>query len=314
MIALERLRHLEWNRYPELNSEKLSETIAAYESWPSSGTVVATGSNALISLLIQLSALNGRVITVKPNFSLYSLDANLLGASLTEIPLGSDMSINIDSLIDALGSNIGSSPHGVIFIPRPHAPCGTLLDLEYLDHLARSCPGWLLVVDEAYSHFSSDDARCIARKHEHVVLLRTFSKAWGLAGMRLGYALTSDTVARQLRKLVPPFTVSLMQTVCAQVALEYPSYVKERVAVTISERERVVSALKGHPTWKVFPSHANFLLIQTPDAALAHAKLLQSGILVRRQDSLHGLQGCIRVTIGTKEQNDAFLLASHLCY
>ncbi|MBT9464487.1 histidinol-phosphate transaminase [Hydrogenophaga sp.] len=312
VIALERLRHAPWHRYTDLNAETLSDAIAAHDGWSASGTVVTTGSNVLIALLIQLCALGGRVITVTPNFALYALDAKLLGASLTEVPLRADTSLDMDAVITALGSSTGDGPHGVIYIPRPHAPTGSLCLLDELERLAVACPGWLLVVDEAYHHFAPDDARALARRHEHVVLLRTFSKAWGLAGVRLGYALASDAVARQLRKLVPPFGVSLMQTVCAQVALEQPGYVQERVAITLRERERMATALQAHPTWQVLPSHTNFLLIRTPDAAAAHADLLAQGVLVRRQDSLHGLRGCIRVTVGTVEENSAFLRAAGL--
>ena len=311
-IALQRMHDLPWHRYTDLNAEALSAAIAAHDGWVASGTVVTTGSNVLIALLIQLCALGGRVVTVKPNFALYALDARLLGASLTEVPLRDDMSLDMDAVIASLGTSSGEGPHGVIYIPRPHAPTGSLCALDELECLALACPGWLLVVDEAYHHYAPDDARALAQRHDHVVLLRTFSKAWGLAGVRLDYALASDAVARQLRKLVPPFGVSLLQTVCAQVALEHPAYVQERVALTLRERERLTTALQAHPTWRVLPSQANFLLIRTPDAAAAHAALLAHGVLVRRQDSLHGLQGCIRVTVGTVGENSAFLGAAGL--
>ena len=313
-LALERLRQLPWHRYTDLNAEALCEAMARHESWSAEGTVVTTGSNVLIALLIQLSALGGgRVVTVKPNFALYGLDAELLGATLTEVPLRDDTSIDIDAVIAALGTSPGPAPQGVIYLPRPHAPTGSLCELDELERLAQaSGHGWLLVIDEAYHHFTEHDARELARRHPHVVLLRTLSKAWGLAGLRMGYALASDGVARQLRKLVPPFGVSVLQTVCAQVALEHPGYVKERVAQTLRERERLFTALQGHPSWRPLPSHANFLLVRTPDAAQAHAQLLAGGVLVRRQDRLHGLQGCFRVTVGTVEENDAFLRAAGL--
>ncbi len=311
-MALERLRHVPWHRYTDLNAEALSAAIAAHDGWAAAGTVVTTGSNVLIALLIQLCALGGRVVTVTPNFALYALDAKLLGAALTEVPLRDDMSMDMDAVMAALGSTAGEGPHGVVYIPRPHAPTGSLCALDELERLALACPGWLLVVDEAYHHFAPDDARELAQRHAHVVLLRTFSKAWGLAGVRLGYALASDALARQLRKLVPPFGVSLLQTVCAQVALEHPGYVQERVAFTRLERERLATALQAHTTWKALPSHANFLLIQTPDAAAAHAALLAQGVLVRRQDSLQGLRGCIRVTVGSADENNAFLRAAGL--
>ncbi|WP_066269006.1 pyridoxal phosphate-dependent aminotransferase [Hydrogenophaga palleronii] len=319
-LALERLRQLPWHRYTDLNAESLSEALARFEGWSPAGTVITTGSNVLISLLIQLSALGGgRVLTVTPNFALYGLDAQLLGARLTEVPLrAADQSMDFDALIAALDEQSPDTetqqPQGVIYLPRPHAPTGSLCALDELERLATaSRNGWLLVVDEAYHHFiGGEDARALARRHPHVVLLRTFSKAWGLAGLRLGYALTSDAVAQQLRKLVPPFGVSLLQSVSAEVALAHADYLHERVAQTRSERERLFQALRQHPSWVPLSSHANFLLVRTPDAAAAHAQLLAGGVLVRRQDRLHGLQGCIRVTVGTVDENNTFLRAAGL--
>ena len=314
-LVLQRLAQAEWHRYPDLNGEALAADIARHEHWSAAGTVVTTGSNVLIALLIQLAALGGSVVTVAPNFALYALDARLLGAALIELPLRSaDLSIDIDALIAALGQRPAGegAPKGAIYLPRPHAPTGSISALADLERLAQASAGWLLVIDEAYHHFADSHALDLARRHPHVVLLRTFSKAWGLAGLRLGYALTSDGVARQLRKLVPPFGVSLLQTVAAQVALAHPDYLHDNVAATIAERQRLHAALLRHPRWQVLPSQANFLLIRTPDAAAAHAQLLAQGVLVRRQDSLPLLQGCIRVSVGNREANDAFLAAAGL--
>lgn len=320
--VLEQLARTEWHRYPDLNSETLAADIAHYERWPADSTVVTTGSNVLIALLIQLVALGGTVLTVKPNFALYGLDARLLGAALIEVPLRDDLSTDIDSMITALQAASAmramhaaedTAPTGVIYLPRPHAPTGSLCGLEELERLAQaSAEGWLLVIDEAYHHFAETHALDLARRHPHVVLLRTFSKAWALAGLRLGYALASDGVARQLRKLVPPFAVSVLQGVAAQVALANPGYMLDGVAAALRERERLFSALQTHPHWQVFPSQANFLLIRTPDAAAAYQQLLSHGVLCRRQDSLHLLEGCIRVSIGSREANDAFLAAAGL--
>lgn len=313
-MALERLMQQPWHRYTDLHAEGLGEAIARHDGWTPAGTVVTTGSNVLIALLIQLCALGGRVVTVKPNFALYALDAQLLGASLTEVPLRGDHSLDLQAVMQALdpGASPSDAPRGVVYIPRPHAPTGSLCALDELDRLASACPGWLLVIDEAYHHFAESDALVLARRYPHVVLLRTFSKAWGLAGLRLGYALTSASVARQLRKLVPPFGVSTLQAVCAQVALEHDAYMLERVAQTVRERERMFAALQRHPVWRTAASHGNFLLVRTPDAASVHAELLAHGVLVRRQDKLHGLEGCFRVTVGSPQENDAFLKAAGL--
>jgi histidinol-phosphate aminotransferase len=310
--VLKRLAALPWNRYPDMNSDALASAISRHEGWHAHGVVVATGSNVLIPLLIQLAALSGRVLTVKPNFALYSLDARLLGTDLEEVPLRADYTADIDALAAAMQRDLPAdgSPAGIVVVPRPHAPTGSLSSLDELERLARLSDRWVLVIDEAYHQFAGPSAIELARRFPNVVLLRTFSKAWGLAGARLGYALASDPIARQLRKLVAPFAVSVLQTVCAEVALAHPEVMQERVARAIRERERMFTALQAHPTWIVLPSAANFLLIKTPDAAAAHAALLAAGILVRRQDSYFNLAGCIRVSVGTPAENDAFLAAA----
>jgi histidinol-phosphate aminotransferase len=309
---LQRLASQEWNRYPDLNSENLCRAIGLHDQWNPAGIVAATGSNVLIALLIQLSALQSRVVTVKPNFALYGLDAKLLGAALTEVPLNSDFTLDIQAVIDELGDGPenGVMPSGVIYIPRPHAPSGSLSSIEELERLADAAEKWLVVIDEAYYHFAKDHALDVASRHSNVVLLRTFSKAWGLAGIRLGYALTSPDLAKQLRKLVPPFAISVMQSVCAEIALENPSYMQERVSRIKMERDRIANALSAHASWRVIPSEGNFLLIRTPNALNAFNALLREGIVVRRQDAYFGLEGCIRVSVGTREENDTFLRAA----
>ena len=313
--ALAVLAQQAWNRYPDLHAEQLSQAIARHDGWDPAGVVATTGSNVLIALLIQLTALQGRVVTVKPNFALYGLDATLLGAQLTEVPLNNDFTLDVPALLRALndaspGLSGAGEPRGVIYLPRPHAPTGSVVARQALQQLLQASTDWLLVIDEAYHQFCGDDVLALALQYPHVVVLRTFSKAWGLAGMRLGYALASNAIARQLRKLVPPFGVSLWQSVCAQVALAHPAYMHDSVARIRQERSRLTAALQQHPHWTVYPSEANFLLIRTPDAGAAVAGLLAQGVLVRRQDSLYGLEGCIRVSIGTPAENDAFLAAA----
>lgn len=315
-LALQRIAQQPWHRYTDLHAEGLCAAIAQHDGWEPAGVVATTGSNVLIALLIQLCALGGRVVTVKPNFALYALDAQLLGASLTEVPLSIDHALDIEALIGAITMHkphvADAQPRGVVYLPRPHAPTGSQCALDELERLACLTTGWLLVVDEAYHQFSDSTAEDLARRHPHVVLLRTFSKAWGLAGLRLGYALTSAAVATQLRKLAPPFGVSLLQSECAHVALENSAYMTERVAQTVTERERMFRALQQHPHWRVYPSQGNFLLVRTPDAEAAYGRLLQQGVLVRRQDKLHGLGGCFRVTVGAPEDNSRFLRAAGL--
>jgi histidinol-phosphate aminotransferase len=305
----ERLRDIPWNRYPELHSDVLCEAIGRHEGWPESGVVITTGSNVLIPLLTQLAGLGKRVVTVKPNFALYALGARLLDLPLTEVALKADFALDVPALMTAL-RGIGDGEGGVLFLSQPHAPSGTLASHDDIATLVDAVPSWLVVIDEAYCHFSDRDFKDFARQRPNVALLRTFSKAWGLAGLRLGYVLASGEVAKHLRKLIPPFAISVMQTVAAQVALEHPAYMMQRAREVIEERQRVFKALQDHPHWTIYPSEGNFLLIRAPDVAEVFNRLLQRGVLVRRQDSYFGLAGCLRVSIGTRAENDRFLAAA----
>ncbi|MEZ5644837.1 MAG: histidinol-phosphate transaminase [Burkholderiaceae bacterium] len=312
-LICDQLRFVPWNRYPDLNSESICKVISTYEGWPAESVVVTTGSNVLIALLTQLAGTGQQVVTAKPNFALYALGARLFDANLTEVPLTPNLALDLPQLAEVIRSRRAGGPsegRGVLYLPQPHAPTGSVVDAESLRSLVREAPDWLVVIDEAYHQFADTDCRPIAKEFDNVVLLRTFSKAWGLAGLRLGYALTSPAVASNLRKLVPPFATSVMQTIAISTVLTHASYLTERIKLVIAERERMLKALANHPRWQAYPSHANFILIRTPNAEDAFRHLLSKGILVRRQDSYFGLKGCIRVTVGQPAENAAFLQAA----
>jgi histidinol-phosphate aminotransferase len=170
--------------------------------------------------------------------------------------------------------------------------------------------GWLVVLDEAYHQFSGSDLRDLARANRSVVLLRTFSKAWCLGGIRGGYLLGAPELAGKIQSMLPPFLIPAHTAAVLLSALEAPGYVEALVQRLVAERARLLSGLAGHPTWKAHPSSTNFVLVRTPDAKAAYDGLLAAGILVRRQDHHAGLDGCIRVTVGSPAENDAFLAAA----
>ena len=303
-LALERLGQQDWNRYPDLHADTLRREIAAFEGWNPDGVVVTPGSNVLIKLLTELAGLGQTVLSVQPNFSVYGLEASLLGAKSVQLPLNADFSLPVTPLM----AELHKGGPGLLFVTQPHAPTGHLdAEADVKAVLDAAEDGWVAVLDEAYYQFTPQDGRDLVRQRENRVSLRTFSKAWGLAGLRLGYALTSPELAANLQKLVSAFTVNILTQTVALVALENPAYMHERAAQTVRERERVLAALRNHPIYQALPSQANFFLLRTPDADAAYAHLLSSGILVRRQDKLPMLAGCLRVSIGTPEQNDALL-------
>ena len=305
-LALERVMGLAWNRYPDLNAESVRRAVARFEGWDEAGVIVTTGSNVLIGLITELAGMGRRVLTVKPSFSLYALEAQLLEGQLCEVPLNADFSLPLQALKRELERG-----EGVFYLAQPQAPTGRLDPQEQvLELLGAAGERWIFVIDEAYHQYSGSDYRAIVRNRANVLSLRTFSKAWGLAGLRAGYALTSPELAREIQKLVPPFGFSALHSAALEVALERPEFVLERVGETTFERERIFSSLQNHSTWTVYPSSTNFLLIRTPDLEAAYKGLLERGILVRKQGGYHALKGCLRVSVGTPDQNTAFIAAA----
>ncbi len=303
--ALERLAQTDWHRYPELHPEGLAERLGARHGWPATGVVVAGGSNVLIQALTIAAGLGRRVVTVTPSFSVYGLQARLMGADLIEVPLGRDFALPTAELASVLAHD-----DGVAFIAAPMAPTGNAVDPADLERLALAAGDrWLLVVDEAYGEFAGTDHGRLARRHPHLVRLRTLSKAYGLAGARLGYALAAPEVAESLRKVILPFSVSALQVAVAQTVLAAPEFVAQRVTRLVAQRERLLAALRARPFVETFPSVTNFVLFRVADAAAVHAGLRARGVLVRRQDHLPGLSGCLRVSVGLPAEIDAFLTA-----
>lgn len=303
----QRIAALSYNRYPELHPVVLEEALARRHDWPTEGVVVANGSNVLIQALVILAGLDRTVVSVKPSFSVYAEQARLLGAELVQVPLGERFSLPVEELSAAL-----SGRSGVLFLTDPAAPTGNAHDPEDLESVVRAAERsgtWLTVLDEAYHEFAGANHAGLVRDVESAVSLRTFSKAAGLAGVRLGYALAQPEVATQLRKVLLPFNVSVMQVAAGLAILERPEVMAARVALAARERERVSEAMARLPGVEVYPSVTNFVLFKVDDPAAVHAGLLAAGVVVRRQDHLPGAAGCLRVSVGAPAENDAFLAA-----
>lgn len=299
--ALGRLRAIPWNRYPEIHAESLRKRLSALLDWPEEGIVLAPGSNLLI---LALSLAAEEVLDLRPSFPHYAHAAKVAGTPYRAVPLGEGFSLDLKALLAAFRG-------GVLFLPNPHAPTGALFPEEALRALAERAKevGGLLVVDEAYREFAGTDFRFLARENPHVALLRTFSKAFSLGGPRRvppgkpgGGGGGAGGAA--------PFVLPAHTGAVLEVVLENPGYVEKVVEEVVAQRERVYRELLAHPTWRPYPSRTNFLLVRTPDAEEAFRHLLSQGVLVRRQDRYPGLAGCLRVTVGRREEMDAFLRAA----
>ncbi len=306
--ALEIFKTLNFNRYPDLAGESLRPKLAAFHGWDEKGVVVSGGSNILIQAFVTAAGIGHTVLTVKPTFSVYPLQAKLQGANLVEVPLNADFSLPFNELLSELQNG-----QGVFFLANPAAPTGNVFSASQIEALAEaSSPNWLFVIDEAYHQFSKTDYGYLVKRYPHVASLRTFSKAFGLGGVRLGYGLMQPELAVHIQKLVMPFSISSLQLVTTDVVLDEVlatphHFVQERIEESLSERSRVMQEIRAMPNVHVYSSEANFFLLRVPNAESFHKQLLQAGIIIRRQDHLPGLKNCVRVSIGTPKENDAFL-------
>lgn len=304
--ALERLRNAAWHRYPELHPRSLERAIAARYDWDPDGVVVSNGSNVLLQALVIVAGIGQSVLTVAPTFAVYGMQARLLGAELIEVPLeGAGFALPVDGLRTAM-----TGRRGIAFVADPAAPTGNVHARQELTAvLEHGRDDWLVVLDEAYGEFAGTDHRDLVVANPHAISVRTFSKAFGLAGVRIGYALMSPDVAAEVRKGLLPFSFSSVQAAVAMEALQHPGYVEERVRQARRERERLLAGLASLPEVEPMPSRTNFVLFRVPQVDAVYRGLLERDIVVRRQDHLAGLGGCLRVTAGAPAETDAFLEA-----
>lgn len=304
--AMEKMRSASWHRYPDMHATTLARLLAEREGWDPAGVVVAPGSNVLIQGAILAAGLGRRVATVAPTFAVYVDQARLLGVPLDTVPLLRP-SFSLD--VPAMRSVLEAGP-GVAFLADPAAPTGNrLADADVAAVLdAASQNDWLTVIDEAYAPFDGRDRLDLVRERPERVSLRTLSKADGLAGVRLGYALCAPDTARQLEKVLLPFRVSALQAAVAEAVLEAGAPLRQaRVKEIVRERDRMRAALTRLDAVHAFESSTNFVLFRVDDPEGVHRRLLEEGVLVRRQDHLPGVEGCLRVTVGRRDENDAFL-------
>ncbi len=305
-LLFERLGQASLNRYPELNSHSLRASLAEHLTWNADGLVISNGSNVLLQALVIAAGINQTVLTLKPSFSVYAMQAELLGADLIEVALKDDFSLATNELLTQLAQH-----KGVFFLANPAAPTANLLEKADIEQLAEaSKDNWIMVIDEAYHQFSNTDYSYLAKRYDHVICLRTFSKAFGLGGLRLGYGLMQEKLATQIQKTLLPFSVSIFLLISAKVILERSESIAANTKFLVAERERVFTRLAALSGVQAFPSHTNFILFRVSDAAYLYNALLKKGILIRRQDHLPKLSGCLRVSMGTQAENDAFLEAT----
>ncbi len=287
------------NRYPDRRASTLREAIAAANPGadPAQNVLVGNGSSEVLMNLLQLVERPGEVIFPWPTFGLYVAIGITLGLKTTGIPLTERHGASPEAILSAVTEGTRA-----VVLANPNNPTGTYLTLGEVRGLADSLPEEvLLILDEAYHEFVSDPAyhgsHGLALARENVVCVRTFSKAHGLAGLRVGYGIASERVADYSDRVRFPFSVNLAAEVAATASMRVPEKIRARAGFVIRERERVQEALSAAGLDYV-PSQGNFVLVQTGPGVFEKA-----GVLVREGEAL-GYPGWSRVTIGDSGEND----------
>jgi histidinol-phosphate aminotransferase len=301
----ERVLARPWGRYPEFVPASVTRTLARFTGWTEDGILVGNGSNELIqaSLLVMLGP--GRSVVVpQPTFTLYKLQSSVLQANIVTVPLkAADFSFDVEALIEA------ARTADVVVICSPNNPTGTFLPLNDLAAILEATSG-IVLLDEAYHEFSGQTALTLLPKHRNLVVLRTFSKAMSMAGMRFGYMLAHPEIAREVHKAKLPYNVNIFTLTAAELVLERGGVMMDAIASIIQERQRLLSELAKRPGVEAFPSCANFVLLRTgkPAREIFDA-LYADGILIRDVSSYPMLDRVIRVSVGKPEENNRFLNA-----
>jgi histidinol-phosphate aminotransferase len=295
------------NRYPEPQPRALIERLASLYDVPSESLLLGRGSDEAIDLVTRAfcRAAEDAVIVCPPTFGMYAVAARIQGAAVLTVPLLAQQGFTLDE--PALLQRC-RQPVKVVFLCSPNNPTGNRLAEGTVLRLAAALAGRaLLVVDEAYVEFAGEVSLARHVSHySHLVVLRTFSKAYGLAGARCGSLIASPEIVSLLRKIIPPYALTqfTIETVLRQLEPRALELMRARVAALCVQRASLSAALRAAAgVVRVWPSEANFVLVEFEDAAAAFGKARAAGLLVRDVRTQPGLERALRITIGTPEQN-----------
>lgn len=294
-----------YNRYPDPHHKALKQKWGGLKNVSQDRIFFGNGSDEPIDLLIRLLCEPGkdRIITLPPTYGMYKVSAEINGVENMLVPLTKDFQLDMAALKASCDENAK-----LLFLCSPNNPTGNLLNREDMHQLLTDFPG-IVVVDEAYIDFSPEGS-WIAEldKYPNLMVLQTLSKAWGMAGIRVGVAMGHPYLISMLEKIKPPYNLSLANQQLALEALANSEKQQQQVATLLAERERLSLALvELDQVTNIIPSAANFLLVQFEEAEALFHYLIQKGVIVRNRTKELHCKGCLRVTVGTPSENQRLM-------
>jgi histidinol-phosphate aminotransferase len=307
---LDRLASRPWNRYPPFVATHFISSVSGATGWPGEGVLVANGSNELIQAFFAVVVEPGKSVVIpEPTFTLYRLMAEVNGGRVVSVPLDAELRFDVEGIIRAARE----SEAAIVVLCTPNNPTGSALAREEIERIHDRTKA-LILLDQAYVEFGGYDAIPFLEGRPRVVVLRTFSKAMALAGLRAGYLLGDPALVAEVNKAKLPYNVNFFTEVAAAEVLRARDLLQPQVEAIRRERDRLLAGLRETAGVHAFPSAANFVLFRVEWEGITHTEVFdrllgEHGILVRDVSKYPMLAGCLRVNAGTPEETGAFLSA-----
>lgn len=296
-----------YNRYPDPLQEELKQMISPLKGVPAKNIFLGNGSDEAIDLPFRIFCRPGvdNVVAIDPTYGMYEVCADTNDIEYRKVPLTEDFDIEPEKLLAACDENTK-----IIFICSPNNPTGNAFLTEKIEKVVSKFQG-IVIVDEAYSEFSSQKPmRSMLQKYPNLIVLNTFSKAWGAAAIRLGMAFASEEIIGLFNKVKYPYNVNKLTQDKAKEILSNQTLLQRHISLILEEREHLMQSVSILPICnKVYPTDANFFLARMTDAVGIYRYLVQKGIIVRNRNHISLCGNCLRITIGTKAENVKLLAA-----
>jgi histidinol-phosphate aminotransferase len=294
-----------YNRYPDPLQIELKEKISHIKGVPSGNIFLGNGSDEAIDILFRAFCNPGidNVILCPPTYGMYEVSANINDVFVKKVPLTEKFQLDLEKISEVVNENTK-----MIFLCSPNNPTGNSLNREDVEIILNNFNG-IVVVDEAYINYSRQRSFISElTEYPNLVILQTLSKAWGLAGLRLGMAFASEKIIYVFNKIKPPYNINVSTQQIVLDALDHIEQINSWTKETIAERGKLENTLKQFPfVMEIFPSDSNFLLVKMQEPISVYNYLVEKGIIVRDRSKIILCEGCLRITVGTPEQNQSFI-------
>jgi len=295
----------QYNRYPDPLQYKVKKRLSDIKGVPPRNIFLGNGSDEAIDILFRSFCNPGvdNVILVPPTYGMYEVSANINDVAIKKVLLTEEFQLNLEGIAEAIDAHTK-----MIFICSPNNPTGNSINRDDIETLLANFNG-LIVVDEAYINFSRQKTFIQElTEYANLVVLQTLSKAWGLAGLRVGMAFASEEIIEVMNKVKPPYNINDASQQLALKALENVDLVNSWIKETLIQRDKLVLQLKDLDfVLDIYPSDANFILVKTTDPKKIYNFLVEKGIIIRDRSKVDLCEGCLRITVGTPVENDILL-------